>query len=68
MSVESGLDLLKNLKRLEMVDVRDMETYMGHKKERKWVKENWPQAGVRYYDTLYEAERNYSYSLGSFDD
>ncbi|KAF9091476.1 hypothetical protein BGX29_010911 [Mortierella sp. GBA35] len=41
MSLESGLGLLKDLKQLRKVGVEDMEVYIGRKRERLWVKQNW---------------------------
>ncbi|KAG9061198.1 hypothetical protein KI688_007536 [Linnemannia hyalina] len=43
MTVESGLDLLKDLKELENVVMDDMEVYISDDKEEAWVKKNWPK-------------------------
>ncbi|KAK3848386.1 MAG: hypothetical protein J3R72DRAFT_484603 [Linnemannia gamsii] len=41
MTLDSGLDLLKSLKNLHTVELRDMEVYIGKPLEQKWVAENW---------------------------
>ncbi|KAF9098526.1 hypothetical protein BGX29_007586 [Mortierella sp. GBA35] len=43
MTLESGLDLLKDLKELQIVRLNDMEVYIDCDKEQEWVKENWPK-------------------------
>ncbi|KAH7057990.1 hypothetical protein BKA57DRAFT_488468 [Linnemannia elongata] len=50
MTVESGLDLLKNLKELRIVGLQDMEIYIDGDKERTWFEENWPNATIGYED------------------
>jgi hypothetical protein len=44
MTLESGLDLLKGLKELWIVDLADMEeSIFSLDEERAWVKKNWPR-------------------------
>lgn len=50
MTVESGLDLLKDLKELRIVGLQDMEIYIDGDKEQTWFSENWPNATVEYED------------------
>ncbi|KAK5827685.1 hypothetical protein F5H01DRAFT_362143 [Linnemannia elongata] len=50
MTVESGLDLLKNLKELQIVGLQDMEIYIDGDKEHTWFEENWPNATIGYED------------------
>lgn len=46
MSLESGLDLLKDLKELRSVKLVDMEVYVDNDKEQAWLSEHWPNALV----------------------
>ncbi|KAF9119366.1 hypothetical protein BGW39_000340, partial [Mortierella sp. 14UC] len=46
MTVESGLDLLKGLKELRVVDLSDLEVYVDGEPEQSWFKEHWPLATV----------------------
>ncbi|KAF9906561.1 hypothetical protein EC991_000503 [Linnemannia zychae] len=48
LSLESGLDLLHNLKDLRKVGLEDMDVDIGNQKEQAWVKEHWPHATVWY--------------------
>lgn len=48
MTVESGLDLLKDLKDLRIVGLQDMEIYIDGDKEQTWFAENWPNATIGY--------------------
>ncbi|KAG9061225.1 hypothetical protein KI688_007563 [Linnemannia hyalina] len=48
MTVESGLDLLKDLKELRRVGLQDMEIYIDGDKEQTWFAENWPKATIEY--------------------
>ncbi|KAF9092975.1 hypothetical protein BGX23_003755 [Mortierella sp. AD031] len=50
MTLDSGLDLLKDLNELRIVRLDDMEVYIGHDKEKQWVKENWPNVKNISYD------------------
>ncbi|KAK3848410.1 MAG: hypothetical protein J3R72DRAFT_428961 [Linnemannia gamsii] len=43
MSLDSGLDQLKNLKNLHTVELKDMEVYIDGPLEQKWIAENWPK-------------------------
>lgn len=45
MTVESGLDLLKDLKELKSVVLDDMVMFISHDEEKAWVKKNWPKVG-----------------------
>jgi hypothetical protein len=53
MTLESGLDLLKDLKNLEAVGLDDMEVYINRYEEQAWVTQHWPkvQIGITEYDT-----------------
>ena len=46
MTLDSGLDLSKNLKDLRVVGLEDMAVYIGRDKELSWVAENWPHAVI----------------------
>lgn len=46
MSLESGLDLLKDLKELRSVKLVDMEVYVDDDNEQAWLSEHWPNALV----------------------
>ncbi|KAF9082667.1 hypothetical protein BGX23_012224, partial [Mortierella sp. AD031] len=46
MSLDSGLDLLKDLKEMRMVGLKDMEVGITNEAEKRWMKENWPNAEV----------------------
>ncbi|KAF9906350.1 hypothetical protein EC991_000752 [Linnemannia zychae] len=46
MTIESGLDLLKGLKELRVVDLSNMEVYIDGEPEQSWFKEHWPLANV----------------------
>ncbi|KAG0206420.1 hypothetical protein BGX33_007428 [Mortierella sp. NVP41] len=48
MSLESGLDLLKDLKELRVVNLEDMEVSINNDAEKKWVAEHWPKAKIVY--------------------
>ncbi|KAF9142672.1 hypothetical protein BGX30_002420 [Mortierella sp. GBA39] len=50
MTMESGLDLLKDLKELRSVGLQDMEIYIDGDKEQAWFAENWPKATIEYED------------------
>ena len=41
MTLDSGLDLLRDLNKLERVGLQDMEVYVGEM-EREWMEANWP--------------------------
>ncbi|KAF9128174.1 hypothetical protein BGW39_005306 [Mortierella sp. 14UC] len=43
MTLESGLDLMRGLKELEVVRLDAMEVYIDRDEEKAWVKENWPK-------------------------
>ncbi|OAQ23049.1 hypothetical protein K457DRAFT_25424 [Linnemannia elongata AG-77] len=46
MTLESGLDLLKDLKDLRVVGLEDMEVYSDGDREQDWFAKNWPRARV----------------------
>ncbi|KAF8946240.1 hypothetical protein BGZ47_000989 [Haplosporangium gracile] len=46
MTLESGLDLLKNLKELGLVNLQEMEVYVNGDQEQKWIAEYWPNARI----------------------
>lgn len=50
MTLESGLDLLKDLKDLRMVGLEEMEVYSDGDKEQVWFAKNWPRARVSTTD------------------
>ncbi|KAG0292994.1 hypothetical protein BGZ96_003450 [Linnemannia gamsii] len=50
MTLESGLDLLKGLKELRVVELEDMEVYISGEKEQSWFAEHWPLATIRVTD------------------
>ncbi|KAF9147039.1 hypothetical protein BG015_011376 [Linnemannia schmuckeri] len=58
MTLESGLDLLKDLKDLERVVFYDAEIGLHKRAQQKWVIENWPKADIRcsQYIPDYEEE------------
>ncbi|KAK3839400.1 MAG: hypothetical protein JOS17DRAFT_729037 [Linnemannia elongata] len=51
MTLVSGLDLLRNLNKLERVGLQDMEVYFGQK-EWEWAMANWPGCHTILYDTF----------------
>ncbi|KAG0208807.1 hypothetical protein BGX28_000350 [Mortierella sp. GBA30] len=46
MSLESGLDLLRGLQRLQVVALEDMEVGIDNENERRWVAQHWPRVQV----------------------
>ncbi|OAQ25911.1 hypothetical protein K457DRAFT_34923 [Linnemannia elongata AG-77] len=44
MTLESGLDILKNLGNLRTVGLEDMEIYIDGDKEQSWFAESWPHS------------------------
>ncbi|KAG0071732.1 hypothetical protein BGZ90_012156 [Linnemannia elongata] len=44
MSLESGLDLLSDLRSLRVVALEDMEVNIDNENEKRWVAQNWPRA------------------------
>ncbi|KAK3807953.1 MAG: hypothetical protein J3R72DRAFT_428464 [Linnemannia gamsii] len=50
MSLESGLDLLRGRKSLQVVALQDMEVGIYEKGETKWVAQHWPKAKVAITD------------------
>ncbi|KAG0270469.1 hypothetical protein BGZ95_001682 [Linnemannia exigua] len=46
MSLESGLDLLRGLKNLQIVALEDMEVGIDAEDELKWVAQHWPKAKI----------------------
>lgn len=39
MTLNSALDMLEDLRILEIVDLDDMEVYIGHDEEQTWIKD-----------------------------
>ncbi|KAG0048331.1 hypothetical protein BGZ89_004633 [Linnemannia elongata] len=58
MTLESGLDVLKGLKDLELVVFYDAEIGLHKRAEQKWVSRNWPKAIIKcsQYIPYYEDE------------
>ncbi|KAF9922988.1 hypothetical protein FBU30_006891 [Linnemannia zychae] len=50
MTLESGLDLLKDLKDLRIVGLEDMEIYIKGDREQTWFAEHWSHATIEYED------------------
>ncbi|KAF9120644.1 hypothetical protein BGW39_011203 [Mortierella sp. 14UC] len=50
MTLDSGLDLLRDLKELQIVGLEDMEVYIDGDKEQTWFAEHWPHATIGYED------------------
>ncbi|KAG0273290.1 hypothetical protein BGZ95_010886 [Linnemannia exigua] len=50
MSLDSGLDLLRDLGRLQVVGLQDMEVYVDGDREQEWVREYWPHARIQWTD------------------
>ncbi|KAK3839448.1 MAG: hypothetical protein JOS17DRAFT_786091 [Linnemannia elongata] len=50
MTLESGLDLLKDLKDLRVVGLEEMEVYSDGDKEQDWFTKNWPKTRVSTTD------------------
>ncbi|KAG0206108.1 hypothetical protein BGX33_007581 [Mortierella sp. NVP41] len=48
-TLESGLDLLKDLRQLRVVQLLDTKVYI-RKKEREWTVTNWPRAQIERLD------------------
>ncbi|KAG0371619.1 hypothetical protein BGX24_001428 [Mortierella sp. AD032] len=46
MTLESGLDLLKGLQNLRVVDLSNMEIYIDGDEEQRWFAEHWPNATI----------------------
>ncbi|KAF9906351.1 hypothetical protein EC991_000753 [Linnemannia zychae] len=46
MTVDSGLDIMKDLKDLRVVELQDMEVYVDGDREKTWFAENWPHAVI----------------------
>ncbi|KAF9147038.1 hypothetical protein BG015_011375 [Linnemannia schmuckeri] len=57
MTLESGLDLLRDLKDLEVVELDDMEVYIQREEEAIWVAQHWPKARIQL--TEYDTDRDY---------
>ncbi|KAF9120417.1 hypothetical protein BGW39_011390 [Mortierella sp. 14UC] len=56
MTLESGLDLLKDLKELRVVELYHMEVGINNDAEKEWVARNWPHAtvGTTSHEGYYE--------------
>ncbi|KAG0372027.1 hypothetical protein BGX24_000843 [Mortierella sp. AD032] len=50
MTLDSGLDLLRGLGRLQVVGLQDMEIYIDGDREQEWVREHWPHARIEWTD------------------
>ncbi|KAG0066907.1 hypothetical protein BGZ89_006766 [Linnemannia elongata] len=46
MTLESGLDLLKDLTELREVGLQDMEIYIDGEQEQEWFDEHWPNVAI----------------------
>ncbi|KAK3848399.1 MAG: hypothetical protein J3R72DRAFT_428938 [Linnemannia gamsii] len=56
MTLDSGLDLLRDLKNLRIVGLADMEVYIDGDREQTWFAEHWPNATIG--STNYESDRD----------
>ncbi|KAF9083023.1 hypothetical protein BGX23_011851 [Mortierella sp. AD031] len=56
-TLESGLDLLKDLKELRVVQLEDMEVYIDGEAEQAWIAEHWPNVKIGVAD--YETDRDF---------
>ncbi|KAF9903446.1 hypothetical protein EC991_003819 [Linnemannia zychae] len=54
MTLESGLDLLKDLKELRIVRLHNMTVGIDQYAEQEWVKKNWPHAKIESVDETYD--------------
>ncbi|KAG0071734.1 hypothetical protein BGZ89_009608 [Linnemannia elongata] len=61
LTLEDGLDLLKDLKSLRRIRFEKMSHCMTDK-ERKWMMSNWPEYGKEYIDAFW-TERGHSLQL-----
>ncbi|KAG0048751.1 hypothetical protein BGZ83_006331 [Gryganskiella cystojenkinii] len=61
LTLEDGLDLLRDLKSLRGIRLEKMSHCMTDK-ERKWMKSNWPEYGKAYRDAFW-TERGHSLGL-----
>ncbi|KAF9285824.1 hypothetical protein BGZ88_009381 [Linnemannia elongata] len=61
LTLEDGLDLLKDLKSLRRIRFEKMSHCMTDK-EREWMKSNWPEYGKEYIDAFW-TERGHSLQL-----
>jgi hypothetical protein len=70
MTLDSGLDLLKGLKDLQVVGLVGMEIYIEGEKEKTWFEENWPHATIRveYDSTCQDSDDNDSDDWQTDDD
>ncbi|KAK3836856.1 MAG: hypothetical protein J3R72DRAFT_449928 [Linnemannia gamsii] len=77
MSLESGLDILRGLKNLEVVALEDMEVSIDAEDELKWATQHWPNAEVATTEfstdqdtesTLLEILDRSSYSVFEYED
>ncbi|KAF9906562.1 hypothetical protein EC991_000504 [Linnemannia zychae] len=68
LSLESGLDLLHNLKDLCKVGLEDMDVDIGNHEEQAWVKEHWPHATVCYPKNPERGPRITIHDYDSYDD
>ncbi|KAG0359383.1 hypothetical protein BGX24_005780, partial [Mortierella sp. AD032] len=59
MTLDSGLDLLRNLKYLRIVGLTDMEVYIDGDKEQKWVAEHWPNAALEFIGYEHDSDSDF---------
>ncbi|GJJ72659.1 hypothetical protein EMPS_05017 [Entomortierella parvispora] len=58
MSLQDGLDELKNLKCLRRLTLEKMSLHMGEA-EQTWMKENWPEYGKKSRDSFWKSRDHY---------
>lgn len=56
MSLDSGLDLLKDSNELEFVGLTDLEVYVNGDRGQDWFAEHWPDVEVKI--PMYETDRD----------
>ncbi|KAK3848384.1 MAG: hypothetical protein J3R72DRAFT_428896 [Linnemannia gamsii] len=57
MTLDSGLNLLKDLRELRVIGLEDMEIYIDNDREQSWFAEHWPNATIG--STVYHTDRDY---------
>ncbi|KAK3848421.1 MAG: hypothetical protein J3R72DRAFT_484640 [Linnemannia gamsii] len=68
MTLESCLDLLKDLKELRTVGLQDMEIYIDGDKEQTWFAEYWPFATIGYEDYRTDSDATSVSSDSNFEE
>ncbi|KAF9120646.1 hypothetical protein BGW39_011205 [Mortierella sp. 14UC] len=66
MTLDSGLDLLKGLRKLRKVGLVDMEVYIDGEREQAWFKEHWPNVKFEVSDEIAD-EENEGASAGEWE-